>query len=150
MSAHEIDPELPYPALWLGVSHGMLGDTGNAADFARLADRLYPESISTDFLCVLGAAYIMGDLKDEARRILRRVEALEMQDGVYAAQRSFLHGWLGEYDEAVKQARIAFADRSPGVIFWANHPVCDRARNDPRIVELIESLGFPAIRPPIR
>jgi non-specific serine/threonine protein kinase len=146
-SAHEMDNTLCYPALWIGVAHGMLGHAQEAADFARRAEELDPESRSTDFLCVLGAAYVMGGLEDEARRILKRIESLETQAGDYAAQRSFLHGWLGEYDNALEQARIAIENRSPGLMFWGNHPVCDRARGDARIISLMEEIGFPAIRP---
>ncbi|KPK60535.1 MAG: hypothetical protein AMJ59_05400 [Gammaproteobacteria bacterium SG8_31] len=145
----EADPTLPYGPLWTGAAYGMMGEKGKATEWARHAERLEPESRNTDFLAVLGATYVMGGQPDETRRILRRVESLERDAAKFPTQRGYLHGWLGEYDQAVECYTRSFAERNPGVIFLANHPVCDVPRSDPRIVKMVEGMGFPAIRPMI-
>ena len=114
---------------------------------ARRAEALDPDSRNTDFLAVLGATYVMGNSPDDARRQLSKVEALETEGRSFWPQRSYIHGWLGEYEAAADCADHAFAERNPGLIYWGNHPVCDASRAHPRIVENLKALGFPAIRP---
>jgi len=141
------DPALPYSPLWIGASYGMMGKADEAMTWARKAEALDPESRNTDFLAVLGATYVMGGDSDETRRILQRVANLETDDVRFPTQQGYLHGWLGEYDEAVTFYEKSFAERNPGVIFLGNHPVCDKPRSDPRIMKMVEGMGFPAIRP---
>jgi TolB-like protein/Flp pilus assembly protein TadD len=141
------NPALPYPPLWIGAAYGMMGMAGEALTWARKAEALDPESRNTDFLAVLGATYVMGGESDETRRVLQRVGDLQTDDVRFPTQQGYLHGWLGEYDEAVAFYKIAFAERNPGVIFLGNHPVCDKPRSDPRIIKMVEGMGFPAIRP---
>ena len=143
----EADPAIPYPPLWTGAAHGMMGNAGQALEWARKAEALDPESQNTDFLAVLGCTYLMGGCSDDTQRILKRIGDLETDDVKFPTQQGYLHGWLGEYDEAVEFYKIAFAERNPGVIFLANHPICDAPRSDPRIMKMVEGLGFPAIRP---
>ncbi|MGI9264343.1 MAG: tetratricopeptide repeat protein, partial [Gammaproteobacteria bacterium] len=69
------------------------------------------------------------------------------EDVRFPTQQGYLHGWLGEYDKAFEFYEKAFAERNPGVIFLGNHPVCDPPRSDPRIMKMLEAMGFPAIRP---
>ena len=146
-SSMEADPTLPYGPLWTGAAFGMMGDKDKAVEWARHAEQLEPESRNTDFLAVLGATYLMGGQPDETRRILRRIEELESDDAKFPTQKGFLHGWLGEYDQAVECYSRSFTERNPGVIFLANHPICDVPRSDPRVVRMVEAMGFPAIRP---
>jgi TolB-like protein len=147
MASIEVDPALPYPPLWIGAAYGMMGKAGDALTWARKAEALDPESHNTDFLAVLGATYVMGGHSDDARRLLKRIGNLETDDARFPAQQGYLHGWLGEFDEAVAFYEKAFAERNPGVIFLGNHPVCDQPRSDPRIMKMLEGMGFPAIRP---
>ena len=143
----EIDPDGAYPTLWIGAARGLMGEHAEALVWARRAEDLATDSKNTDFLAVLAATYVMGGQPDEARRILKRVESLENEKQSFPTQRSYIHGWLGEYEEAADLSDIAFDERNPGVIFWGNHPVCDASRAHPRIVQRLKELGFPAIRP---
>jgi tetratricopeptide (TPR) repeat protein len=142
-----VDPAFPYPALWTGAARGLLREPREALSWARRAEALDPDSRNTDFLAVLAATYVMGNRPDDARRQLEKIESQEKDDLSFWPQRSYVHGWLGEYDAAAECADHAFAERNPGVIYWGNHPVCDAARAHPRIVANLEALGFPAIRP---
>jgi TolB-like protein/Tfp pilus assembly protein PilF len=143
----ETDPGFSYPALWTGAAHGLAGRPDQARAWARRAEALEPASRNTDFLAVLGATYVMGNRPDDARRQLSRVESLEQGELSFDTQRAYIHGWLGEYEAAAALAERAFAERNPGVIFWANHPVCDASRAHPAIMTHLEALGFPVVRP---
>ncbi|MGB5250721.1 MAG: protein kinase [Gammaproteobacteria bacterium] len=146
-SSLEADPAFAHGALWMGLAYGMMGQQEKAAELASRAEQMNPDPDNGDFHALLGAAYCMGDQAPEARRILACLESCGLDESARAAQTGFIYGWLGEYDKAVKFYSRAFADRSSGVLFLANHPVCDMPRSDPRVMEMIKELGFPVTRP---
>ncbi len=144
--AMAVDSTAPYAVLWTGVAHGLSGQRSEAETWARRAEALDPASKWADFVCVLGATYMMSGRSDMARRLMARLEELEPEPNALSAHRAFLRAWLGDYDEALELARIALEARHPATIFWFNHPVCEPLRADERIAALLEATGFPSKR----
>ena len=91
----------------------------------------------------LGIAYAMTGKRDEARRILAKLENLHEQGGVPSGSVAILHGALGESNEAFAWLEKAYEERDPQLTYIKAGRRFEPLRKDPRFSELVHRLGLP-------
>jgi len=91
----------------------------------------------------LGIAYAMTGKRDEARRILAKLENLHEQGGVPSGSVGILHGALGESNEAFAWLEKAYEERDPQLTYIKAGRRFEPLRKDPRFSELVHRLGLP-------
>ena len=91
----------------------------------------------------LGIAYAMTGKRDEARRILAKLENLHEQGGVPSGSVAILHGAVGESNEAFAWLEKAYEERDPQLTYIKAGRRFEPLRKDPRFAELVHRLGLP-------
>ena len=91
----------------------------------------------------LGIAYAVTGKRDEARRILAKLENLHEQRGVPSGSVAILHGALGESNEAFAWLEKAYEERDPQLTYIKAGRRFEPLRKDPRFTELVHRVGLP-------
>lgn len=97
----------------------------------------------TDILLDLGFAYAVSGNRDEAEKILVKLEQMNQQGLVPSASVAVLYGALGESDQAFTLLEKAFAEREPQLTYLKAGRRFDPLRNDPRFRQLVRRVGLP-------
>jgi TolB-like protein/Tfp pilus assembly protein PilF len=98
-------------------------------------------------LAVLGYAYARAGKKDEARRMLGRLESLAARRYVAPYYRAVVYTGLGDNDLAMRWLEKVYEDRHVGILTLAIEPEFDGLRADPRFQDLLRRVGLPS--PPV-
>ena len=88
----------------------------------------------------LGVAYVMQGRRDEARRILHRLEAAQRRDAWGIATLWF---YLGDRDRGFDWLAKAIDDKHPLAPTMKVAPLFANLRSDPRFVALLHRLNLP-------
>jgi TolB-like protein/Flp pilus assembly protein TadD len=97
----------------------------------------------TDLQLDLGFAYAVSGKRDEARRILARMEKLHEQGIVPSGSVAILHGALGESNEAFAWLEKAYEERDPQLTYIKAGRRFEPLRKDPRFEQLVRRVGLP-------
>ena len=97
----------------------------------------------TDLQLDLGFAYAVSGKRDEARRILARIEKLHEQGIVPSGSVAILHGALGESNEAFAWLEKAYEERDPQLTYIKAGRRFEPLRKDPRFKQLVRRVGLP-------
>jgi TolB-like protein/Flp pilus assembly protein TadD len=97
----------------------------------------------TDLQLDLGFAYAVSGKRDEARRILARMEKLHEQGIVPSGSVAILHGALGESNEAFAWLEKAYEERDPQLTYIKAGRRFEPLRKDPRFKQLVRRVGLP-------
>jgi Flp pilus assembly protein TadD len=97
----------------------------------------------TDLQLDLGFAYAVSGKRDEARRILARMEKLHEQGIVPSGSIAILHGALGESNEAFAWLEKAYEERDPQLTYIKAGRRFEPLRKDPRFKQLVRRVGLP-------
>jgi adenylate cyclase len=99
---------------------------------------------SPDEAAVIGRAIFDPALRDEARTVLRRMEAEDLA----ARELAELHLVLGDPDAAIALLQRAVTERDPTLIQLGIDPTFDPLRTDPRFISMLDALHLPnGVRP---
>ena len=91
----------------------------------------------------LGFAYAVSGKRDEAKRILAKLEKLNQQGAVPSASIAVLLGALGEPNEAFDWLEKAYRERDPQLTYLKVGRRFEPLRKDPRLKELVRRIGLP-------
>ena len=80
---------------------------------------------------------------DEARAILRQLQAEERAEGVGSYEIAFVYAALGSSDEAFNWLDKAYRQRDPGLTYLKIDHTLDSLRDDPRFAALVLRVGLP-------
>lgn len=97
----------------------------------------------TDIQLDLGFALAVSGRKEEARRILEKLEQMHQQGVVPAASVAVLYGALGESSEAFAWLEKACAERDPQLVYLNAGRRFEPLRKDPRFGEFVRRVGLP-------
>jgi serine/threonine-protein kinase len=89
----------------------------------------------------LAYVYARSGRMAEAQRILRELQA-QQQEAVGAYEIAFIHGALGNKDQAFKWLDKAYEQRDPGLTYLKTDHTLDSLRSDPRFRELERRVGL--------
>lgn len=130
----ERDPNYAWPYIFLAMAYEQKNDYSDAVWAAERANTLS----HGDSAVVLAHAYAAAGRRDEARKIVRQLEAQASEDyflaGVYLR--------LGEKDAAFALLEKAFRQHSHFMPFLEVDPWFDSVHPDPRFRELVRRVGM--------
>jgi TolB-like protein len=97
----------------------------------------------TDIQLDLGFAYAVSSRREEARRILVKLEQMHQQGIVPSASVAILYGALGESNEAFAWLEKAYAERDPQLVYLKAGRRFEPLRKDPRFGQFVRRVGLP-------
>ncbi len=97
----------------------------------------------TDIQLDLGFAYAVSGRREEARRILVKLERMHQQGIVPSASVAILYGALGESNEAFAWLEKAYEERDPQLIYLKAGRRFEPLRKDPRFGQFVRRVGLP-------
>ncbi|MFZ0199348.1 MAG: hypothetical protein WB523_00750 [Candidatus Sulfotelmatobacter sp.] len=97
----------------------------------------------TDIQLDLGFAYAVSSRREEAKRILVKLEQMHQQGIVPSASVAVLYGALGESSEAFIWLEKACDERDPQLIYLKAGRRFEPLRNDPRFAQFVRRVGLP-------
>jgi len=93
-------------------------------------------------LGILGAAYGFAGMKDEALKILERLDGLAKDRHVGSLYRAMVWTGLGEKDKALEYLEKAYLERESTLAFIKVWPAFDILRSEPRFQALLEKMNL--------
>jgi tetratricopeptide (TPR) repeat protein len=93
-------------------------------------------------LSTLGFAYGSAGMKDEALKILSRLDGLSKDRYVGSFWRAFVWLGLGEKTEALEHLEKAYPERESMMIFLRVWPIFDSLRSEPRFKALLKKMNL--------
>ena len=96
----------------------------------------------TDIQLDLGFAYAVSSRREEARRILVKLEQMHQQGIVPSASVAILYGALGESNEAFAWLEKAYAERDPQLVYLKAGRRFEPLRKDPRFGQFVRRVGL--------
>jgi serine/threonine protein kinase/Tfp pilus assembly protein PilF len=139
--AMEMNPTQEENYRILGMSLSLQGHGAEAIQVLREGAAL-PDS-STYTAATLGWALARHGEEDEARAILRRIEATAQESYVSPVSFATLQVGLGNVDDALTWAERALAERRGWPVYFQVNPLVDPLRGHPRFDALIAAMGLP-------
>jgi len=137
----EIEPDHHHARYYLGSALAHAGRHEEAvAEFEAMA----AASPIQQAIALLGYCYAVSGRRDEAGRMLSRLDELERHRFVAAYVRAFIHMGLGERPRALDQLERASDGHEPWLVFLKVDPYFRGLRGEPRFTRLLERLRFPA------
>jgi len=118
--------------------------------------RMYPEAIAAFqqavshstiplMLASLGHAYAIAGRRDEAKKMLLRLDDLSRQRYVSAYDKAIIYVGLGEIDQSLEWLQRAYQERSQFMIYLDTDPRLDSLRTDERFQNLLRRMNFPQL-----
>jgi tetratricopeptide (TPR) repeat protein len=137
--ALDLDPEFP-PALGiLGLGLEKTRRFEEAVAVLEKAVRLDPSPSSLE---MLGGAYAAWGKKDEARKVLAKLEERSKKRYVCPYEIATVYAGLGDKDGAFRKLEEAAEDRADCVPWIQPDSKIDPLRSDPRYVSLMRRIGL--------
>ena len=138
----ELEPNFVMAHFILGLTCLQKGQFQQATAELQQAIALSGDSPLTLALGVLGHVFAVSGKKNEAHKILARLEALSRQRYVSSYSLAIVHTGLGETDAAFASLRKACEERHDRLIYLNVEPIFDAIRSDPRFRGLLRPIGL--------
>lgn len=127
--------------LWLARTYlemGRFEESLAATAFAEQKMRQWPVLVAAR-----GFTLGVAGRADEARAVLREMEALSGTRFVTAYGVALVHAGVGEKDEAFRFLEKAFEERSHWLVWLRLDPRWSQLRGDPRFAEMVARMRYP-------
>jgi len=134
------DPDFSLPYLWLPMSLLAKGNWGEAISTIKKFVDLSGGSVIG--LSVLGSAYGFAGLKDEALKILERLDGLPEDRYVGPIFRAVVWVGVGDKNRAMENLEKAYLERDSAIAFLKVWPIFDRLRSEPRFQALLKKMNL--------
>jgi TolB-like protein len=121
--------------LHMGKQDEAIGEFQNALDLSGAAD--------TDIRLDLGFAYALSGRREEARRILVKLEQMHRQGTAPSVSVAILYGALGELNAAFAWLEKAYEERDPQLTYLKAGRRFEPLRKDPRFGQFVRRVGLP-------
>ncbi|NOT60412.1 MAG: protein kinase [Acidobacteria bacterium] len=139
--------ELDSKGTWASAAHRALAmilleekHSAEALEEFRLALAASPTDTTKSWLAY---GYTRVGKEQEARAILRELQAAAKQHWVSPVYLARIHIGLSEYDQAIARLRESYAAQSDHLTNLSVDNVYDPIRNDPRFLEILRGVGLP-------
>jgi Flp pilus assembly protein TadD len=143
------------PRFWIGhmaqaTMHILDRDHDQALAALQRSDELADQS--TQAAALLGAQFAQCGRCDEARGVLRRLQALQQERYVPPTSLAAVHAALGENAQALDALEQAFELRDTRLVYMKDDPRWTDLRGEPRFIALMRKMNLdsygPGIVPP--
>jgi serine/threonine-protein kinase len=139
--ALELNPDY-WPALRdIGVAYAKLGRFPEALAALQRARAL---DSNPSILEMLAATYVLWDKKDEARTIVKELEARAGERYVCPYEISTVHAGLGDKKASQKWLEKGLEEHADCMPWSHSDPLLDSRRSDPEFADIIRRMGLPA------
>jgi tetratricopeptide (TPR) repeat protein len=135
----EMDANFDHARGFLGLAYAQKGKHEEAIAELRKIKDLENDPM---YLSWLGMVYGTAGRGDEARDVLKRLNALSKRTYVSPYSLMAVYTGLGEKDQAFKWLERVFDERAAGPINLKVQPDFDSLRSDPRFADLLRRAGF--------
>lgn len=136
------DPSVPWGYDWLGMAYNGLGEHKEALETYFKAFELSDGTVEVGG--GLGHALAHAGETKLAREMADYYDEAAKNNYLPPVQRSFIHLGLEEYDKAIELLQQAYDEQSWFLIFIQVEHWYDPIRKDPRFIEIMEKMKFPA------
>jgi tetratricopeptide (TPR) repeat protein len=136
----EMEPNFYLTRSILGMAYGQQGRFAEAAVELRQAERLSSRSPIT--LANLGALHAAWGQQEEARTILRELEAPTAGQYVSPTLHAFILAGLGDTERALTCLELACEERDPQLVWMKVEPRFDRLRAEPRFQAVLRRMAL--------
>jgi tetratricopeptide (TPR) repeat protein len=134
------DPDFSLSYLWLPMSLLAKGSWGEAISTIKKFVDLSGGSVIG--LSVLGSAYGFAGMKDEALKILERLDGLPEDRYVGPIFRAVVWVGVGDKNRAMENLEKAYLERDSAIAFLKVWPIFDRLRSEPRFQALLKKMNL--------
>jgi TolB-like protein len=134
------DPGFSLPYLWLSANFLAKKMWGEAIPASQKFVELTAGSVMG--LSILGSAYGSAGMKDEAFKILERLDGLSKDRYVGSLWRAGVWLGLGEKDRALENLEKAYLERESTMAFLRVWPLLDSLRSEPRFQALLKKMNL--------
>ena len=140
----DIDPNWTWGYIKLARTLGLQNDCKEALAQAEIAERRIAGGVAPLSWSWLGATYATCGNTAAARQKLDQLHALAQKQYVDPVTYAEVHCALGEIEEALGWYEIAFADRTPNMVYAAMLPrFCAELSGNARFEAILDRMGFP-------
>ncbi len=136
--ALELDPGFATGQFFLGQAYEQKGMYAEAATVFQRFPRTGPQ------MSAAGRVFALSGNRDQASRMLDRLEQLAGERYVSPYDIAVVHAALGQNDQAFEWLQKALEDRSFMLVFLKVDPALDSLRSDARFEGLVKHIGLPA------
>jgi tetratricopeptide (TPR) repeat protein len=137
----DMDEDLSWPHLWLGLSY--LAKQQNREAIAELQTYVRLSGAEPGAMALLGMAYARSGRLTEAKEVLQKIRELPLRKYDSTAEIAFLFEALGQKDQAYAWLEKILADRPTPLKSLHVLPYLDPLRSDPRFQALQRRVGLP-------
>jgi len=134
------DPEFSLPYLWLSLNLWAKGSGDQAIQAIQKFIDLTAGSVLG--LSCLGYIYGSAELRDEALKILDRLDALSKDRWVGSLWRGAVWLGLGDKDKALENIEKGLGERESAMAFLGVWPMFDGLRSEPRFQALLTKMDL--------
>ncbi len=134
------DPEFSLPYMWQSANFMTKEMWREAIDAAQKFLELSGESVLA--LSILGLAYGSAGMKDEALKILERLDGLPQDRYVGPLYRALVWTGLGEKKKALEYLEKAYLEKESAMALLKVWHILDRLRSEPRFHALLEKMNL--------
>ena len=134
------DPEFSLPYMWLAADFAAKEMWDDAIAAAQKCVELTGGAVNA--LSVLGMAYGLAGMKDEALKILERLDGLSKDHYVGSLYKAFVWVGLGEKIKALENLEKAYLERESLMAYINVWPLLDSLRSEPRFKALLKKMNL--------
>jgi serine/threonine protein kinase len=134
------DPEFSLPYMWLAANFIAKKMWGEGIAAAKKFVELSGESVMG--LAILGLAHGYADMKDEARKILERLDGLPKDRYVGPLYRAMVWMGLGENSKALEYLEKAYEEKESALAWLKVWPSFDSLRSEPRFQAVLKKMNL--------
>ena len=131
---------LPLAHYGLGVSYAQIGRYAEAIETLKNSRPLFSESVRGS--AVLASVLAQAGQKEEARNILRDLEAKSKSQYVSPYSMAVVHAALSEPNAALENLNYALEQKDPSLILLNVDPRFDGIRTDCRFQQIVKTIGL--------
>ncbi len=137
----ELDPRLDFAHWFLGLASVQKAMYEEA--IAHLQEAATSPGASPRYIAGLGYAYAVAGKRNEARKILDKLNELSKQKYVSPYFTATVYAGLGDKEEAFEWLDKAYRDRDNWLAYVKVTPEFDPLHSDPRYQNLLRRMNFP-------
>jgi tetratricopeptide (TPR) repeat protein len=134
------DPEFSLPYMWLSANFLAKKMWGEAIAASQKFVELHAESVIG--VSILGSAYGSAGMKDEALKILERLDGLSKDRYVGPLFRAMVWTGLGEKNKALEDLEKAYLEKESVMAWLKVWPFFDSLRSEPRFRALLKKMNL--------
>jgi serine/threonine protein kinase/Tfp pilus assembly protein PilF len=138
--AIEIDPNFPWTYTWKAMTYWEKQMNDKALESLQKAAHLAKDVAY--ILGYLGRGYALAGQKNEAKKVLDRLDTIANEKNAAWCYVAFAYSGLGEIDKVFDCWDKAYEEREPELFYIKTAPWLDKLRSDPRYEAILKKIGF--------